>query len=372
LPRCGIDMSKWAVIACDQHTSEPEYWNRVQRAVTNVPSAYYMMLPEHRYRDANIDELISGTRSAMDAYLRGDVFNTVLDSYVIVERTLYNGKVRQGIVGAIDLELYDPAPHPDSTVRGTEAVVPERLPLRIRLREDATIDMPHVLLMTDERFNFTSEELQSLELLYDFELMEGGGHITGRRLPSDSTIRVPSSDLLLVGDGNHSVASAKACWERAKPTLSAEARESHPLRFALAEVVSIHDASMEFEPIHRIVFGCEPQRLLETMTREIPGGEEIGYAYNGHAGLIHVPSLGAVQTFLDAYSERGHIDYIHGDDVAVRLSRESGALSIILPAINKSGFFELVRRDGAFPRKAFSIGSARDKRYYLECRRLTL
>ncbi|MDR0818473.1 MAG: DUF1015 domain-containing protein [Oscillospiraceae bacterium] len=368
LPTTEIDMSKWAVIACDQHTSEPDYWERVREYAEGSPSAYNMMLPEHYYRSPRIGNLISDTREAMDDYLNGGVFRVISDSYIIVERTLYNDKTRFGIVGAIDLECYDPAQLPDTSIRATEEVVPERLPLRIRLREAASIDMPHILMMTDTRFTFTERELSRLEVLYDFDLMEGGGHIKGRRANSDFPI--PRSDLLLVGDGNHSVASAKACWEKLKPTLSEAERETHPCRFLLVEVVSIHDPSLEFEPINRIVFDCDPEKLVAALREKFHYGDEIVYAYGNHNGLLHVPSLSVLQAFLDEYPERGHIDYIHGEDVAAKLARKPETLAIILPAIDKDGFFDTVRKGGAFPRKAFSMGGARDKRYYLECRKL--
>jgi hypothetical protein len=208
-----------------------------------------------------------------------------------------------------------------------------------------------------------------LELLYDFELMEGGGHIKGLRANSD--FKIPLSDILLVGDGNHSVASAKACWEKIKPALSEAERETHPCRFLLAEVVSIHDPSLEFEPINRIVFGCDPEKLVAALSAQFTYGEEVVYAYGHHNGLLHVPSLSALQAFLDEYPERGHIDYVHGDDVAAKLAVEPETLAIILPTIDNDGFFDTVRKYGVFPRKAFSMGSARDKRYYLECRKLT-
>jgi hypothetical protein len=221
--------------------------------------------------------------------------------------------------------------------------------------------------MTDELFAVAEKDKQ--ELLYDFELMEGGGHIKGWRITA-SCAGVPKPDKILIGDGNHSVASAKIFWEKIKPALSEAEREAHPCRFAMAELVSIHDPAIEFEPINRVVFDCDPDAIIEDIRTNLRGEYTVCYAYEDHVGLLNIPSLKALQAYLDNSCAAGTLDYIHGDDVAVRLSRAPRRLAFIMAALNKDGFFENIRRFGSLPRKAFSMGSARDKRYYLDCRSL--
>jgi hypothetical protein len=385
LPVDGADMNRWAVVACDQHTSEPEYWERVKQRVGNSPSTLNFIVPEHQYRDTGIETLVSRTRAAMDAALFGTaqsasygnrVFRVVPDSYIYIERSLMSGKTRRGIVGAVDLDEYDPAEVSFAAVRTTEGVVTERLPPRIKLRDGAPFEQSHIMLLSNEQLSLSVRQREQLEPLYDFELMEDGGHIRGWRLPPDfaaeasNELATLNSNLLLVGDGNHSLATAKACWEKLKPTLTVAEQKTHPCRFALAEVVSIHEPALEFEPIHRVIFDCDPAQLLLNLSRECDGDDTMCYAYGDHVGLLSVPSLTELQAWLDAHCEPEQIDYIHGDDVAVRLAHAPNRLAIILPVIDKSEFFERISAYGALPRKAFSMGHARDKRYYVECRSL--
>jgi hypothetical protein len=360
-------MTQWAVIACDQHTSEPEYWERVKAIAADSPSAFNMMISELYFKDADIHERIGAVKQTMRDYRSSGVFRDLPESYIYVERTLFSGKVRKGIVGVLDLEQYDFSGGSGAPITGTEDIIPERLPLRVELRDSAPIDMPHVLAVTDLSFTVPEDNLR--ELLYDFELMEGGGSIKGWRIDSDCPA-VPAPTRLLIGDGNHSVASAKIFWEKIKISLTDAERELHPCRFAMAELVSIRDPAIEFEPINRVVFDCVPEAMIEDIRANLRGEYTVCYAYEDHVGLINVPSLKALQVYLDRSCAPGTIDYIHGDDVAVRLARPPKRLAFIMAALDKDGFFENIRRFGSLPRKAFSMGGARDKRYYLECRTL--
>jgi hypothetical protein len=295
------------------------------------------------------------------------LFRTVPDSYIYIERTLFSGKVRKGIAGALDLEQYDFSGSSGAPITGTEDIVPERLPLRVELRDSASVDMPHILAVTDELFTVSDSDKQ--ELLYDFELMEKGGSIKGWRIAADCPC-VPHPERILIGDGNHSVASAKIFWEKLKPTLTEAEREAHPCRFAMAELVSIRDPAIEFEPINRVIFNCDPEKIIDELRTSLRGEYTVCYAYGDHVGLLNIPSLKALQGYLDTHCETGTVDYIHGDDVAVRLAREPQRLAFVMAALDKDAFFENIRRFGSLPRKAFSMGSARDKRYYLDCRQL--
>ncbi len=406
------DMVKWSVVACDQHTSEPEYWERADAFVGDSPSTLRLMLPEHTYKYLNLDELISGTKKTMAEYESRGVFKLCRDSYVYVERRLYNGKLRRGIVGAVDLEAYDFAKGSKPAVRATEGTVVEKLPVRIKLRDGAPLELTHVLMLADdpeERLIAPlSKEKGAMKMLYDFELMEKGGHITGYQVSGELAERVRDSVaefgccedfnrryglkgepvmIFAVGDGNHSLASAKAWWEQLKQTLSEEERKAHPARYAIVEIVNLCDESLEFQPINRVVFDVDPKAMLDALLEYYPdahtgpgGDHEIVYVYNGCAGIVSLSKLngelaiGALSKFLDEYVPKagGRIDYVHGDDVVVKLSQKPGRLGFVLPAIEKGSLFPSIIKDGVLPRKTFSMGSANDKRYYLECRKIVL
>ncbi|HHU06323.1 MAG TPA: DUF1015 domain-containing protein [Clostridiales bacterium] len=406
----GCDMKKWSVVACDQHTSEPEYWERVDNFVGGAPSTLRMMLPEHTYKYPNIGELISNAKASMARYEADGIFKVYESSYIYVERELYNGKLRRGIVGAIDLECYDYTDGTKAAVRATEGTVVEKLPIRIKLREDAPIELTHVLVLVDDPdmtlIEPLSDEKNSMQKLYDFELMEKGGHIAGYRITGELIERVKDAVAALAdskrfnghygledepimvfatGDGNHSLATAKHCWEKLKPTLSEEERKTHPARYALVEIVNIRDSSLEFQPINRVVFDVDPEAMVGAMLDYFPdshlghgGDHEICFVHGDHTGIISLPkdsgalAIGALSKFLDEYvpSVGGRIDFVHGDDVVVKLSQKPGRLGFVLPAIDKSSLFLSIIQDGALPRKTFSMGSSNDKRFYLECRRI--
>ena len=410
LPRAGTDMTKWAVVACDQFTSQPEYWQAVEDTVGDAPSALRLILPEARLGDADVADHIAAINAAMERYLAGGMFQTLEDALLYVERTQSDGKVRRGLVGMVDLEQYDFTPGSGALVRATEGTVLDRIPPRTRVRRDAPIELPHVMLLIDDPERTVIEPLAAerdgMEPVYDFDLQQGGGHLRGWQVPraaypwlsaalaalADPALPgekygLPGAAPMLfaVGDGNHSLAAAKACWEERKRTLPPEQRRTDPARYALAEVVNSHDDALAFAPIHRCLFGVDPGEVLPALLAYYPGaylgageGHTIRYAWAGGSGTVTVPAptsqmaVGTLQAFLDDYckSHTGRLDYIHGHEAAEELGRQAGAIAFLLPAMGKEQLFKTVMADGVLPRKTFSMGHARDKRYYVEARRI--
>ena len=404
----AADLTRWSVVACDQYTSEPAYWQAVDNYVGDAPSALRMMLPELYLEQAGVEERIRRINEAMERYLRTGVFHEYKNALIHVRRTLSDGRVRSGLVGKLDLEAYEFSAGSGSLIRPTEGTVLSRIPPRVRMRENALLEMPHVMVLIDDPGHTVVEPAGegAFETVYDFELMKQGGHISGRLLDNaaaegaaralsalcDADAFARKTGLsgrpvlaYAVGDGNHSLATAKACWEQLKPSLDETAQKNHPARYALAELVNIHDPSLEFEPIHRVVFGADPAQLLNEMKRYYPAcsegsgnGHVIGYTYGEQQGSLCVQNpkkglaVGTLQDFLDDYLARsgGRIDYIHGADVVRTLSRKPGNIGFLLPAMGKSELFTTVITDGVLPRKTFSMGEAHDKRFYLECRRI--
>ena len=393
----GADMNKWAVIACDQFTSQPEYWQAVEAAVGDAPSTLRLILPEACLGQAGEADEIAAIHDAMTSYLEGGLFRTLPRSMVYVRRTQTDGRVRQGLVGMVDLEQYDFTPGSGALIRATEGTVLSRIPPRMAVRRGAPLELPHVMLLIDDPEHTVIEPLaagEGMETLYDFDLLQGGGHLHGSRLTevqmeqaARALARLAGGEehpmLFAVGDGNHSLAAAKACYEERK----AFAPEGAvlPERFALVEVVNCHDMALAFEPIHRCLFGVEPEAVLSALLAYYPGahrgegeGHTVSFTWSGGSGTITVPApraylaVGTLQTFLDDYlaSHAGRLDYIHGEEAARSLGRRSGNLAFCLPAMEKSQLFPTVMADGVLPRKAFSMGEARDKRYYVEARRL--
>ena len=410
LPKAGTDMHKWAVVACDQFTSQPEYWEEVERIAGDAPSTLRLILPESRLNDANVDEHIANINRSMSDYLARDIFQTYPDSIIYIERTQSDGAVRPGLVAAVDLEQYDYTPGSGSLVRATEGTVLERIPPRVRVRKDAPIELPHVMLLIDDPKKTCIEPVQaakaSMEQVYDFDLMMKGGHLTGWKLSdaqidalADALAGLTTEDamrekygitgvaplLFAVGDGNHSLATAKQCYENLKKVTPESEWAALPARYALVEVVNNHDGALTFEPIHRCVFGVEPEALLEAFKAYYPGacegrgeGHTIAYTYAGHTGFVTVPrpkvqlAVGTLQAFLDGYvkDHGGEIDYIHGDEVTDELGSKPGNIGFKLPAMGKEQLFKTVMADGVLPRKTFSMGHAQDKRYYVEARKI--
>ena len=409
LPR-EADMSKWAVVACDQFTSQPEYWEEVDRIAGDAPSTLRLILPESKLNDPNVEEHIAAINRSMDDYLARDIFKTYGDSVIYIERTQSDGAVRHGLVAACDLEQYDYTPGSGSLIRATEGTVLERIPPRVRVRKDAPIELPHVMLLVDDPKRTCVEpitaETGKMEKVYDFELMMKGGHLKGWKLSDEQIDRLADALealttpeeieekyglkgvaplLFAVGDGNHSLATAKTCYENLKKVLPAEEAANHPARYALVEIENLHDDALQFEAIHRVLFDVDPAALLEAYKAYYPGayegqgeGHTVAYTYEGHTGYITVPdpkvqlAVGTLQNFLDIYvKEKGcEIDYIHGDAITDELGSKPGNIGFKLPSMGKDQLFKTVIADGVLPRKTFSMGHAEDKRYYVEGRKI--
>lgn len=406
----GCDLSLWSVVACDQYTSQPEYWQRVEERVGRAPSSLRLILPESSLDGPHVETDIMDVNNTMTRYLRDGRFAVLPDSMLYVERTLDCGKVRRGLVGMVDLEQYDYEPGSPAQVRATEGTVLSRVPPRVAVRKNAPIELPHAMLLADDPGRTVIDPLAaqtgSLEKVYDFDLMERGGHITGWRLggqqleqvcaaltalaePAAFNARYDTRDepvmLFAVGDGNHSLATAKECYERQKRLTPPEKWPELPARFALCELVNLHDDSLEFKPIHRVVFRTDPQQLLDDLLRAFPGahlgkgeGHIIEFVYADGAGRLTIPNpvcqlpVGTLQSFLDDYLAHhpGRTDYIHGDSVAQDFGMKPGNIAFLLPAMEKDQLFPTVIHDGVLPRKTFSMGEAHDKRFYLEARKI--
>lgn len=400
----GVDMTKWSVIACDQFTSEPDYWARVEKTVGKAPSTLHAILPEAYLDKPDITKRIEGLQASMLEYLNMDLFRNH-HGYVYVERNLCNGVIRRGIVGMIDLEDYSFESNSDSPIRATEQTVLERIPPRLNVRKNSPLEFSHVIMLFDDPNDTVISPIEtrkdSFQLLYDFELMENGGHITGRLLDSKEEQRVHEAFYSLtvdkpmvfaVGDGNHSLAAAKSNYELIKKTMPACEYLVHPARYALVEAVNLYDPAMEFEAIHRIVFDVDTDDLLKSMKKYFSKTADndtveshinsftIEYITGGNTGTIAVKTdkfslpVAALQHFLDNYlsSSGEKIDYIHGEESLRSLAADPRSIGFLLPSIDKSTLFTDVMQNGAFPRKTFSCGSAEDKRYYLECRKIVL
>ena len=409
LPK-DCDMSKWAVVACDQFTSQPEYWEEADRIAGDAPSTLRLILPESKLNDDNVDEHIAAINRSMEDYLARDIFKNLEESVIYIERTQSDGTVRPGLVAAVDLEKYDYTPGSGSLIRATEGTVLERIPPRVRVRKDAPIELPHVMLLIDDPKKICIEPItaatESMELLYDFDLMLKGGHLKGWKLSeqqidalADALTRLSSDEametkyglggiaplLFAVGDGNHSLATAKTCYENLKKVTPEEQWADLPARFALVEIENLHDDALKFEAIHRVVFNVDPQKLIAAFLDFYPNAHEgqgvghtIAYTWEGGSGYLTVPNprvqlaVGTLQNFLDAYLKEngGEVDYIHGESVTDGLGRKPGNIGFKLPAMGKDQLFKTVIADGVLPRKTFSMGHAEDKRYYVEGRKI--
>ncbi len=371
---------KWAVVACDQYTSEPEYWKSVEEFVGDEPSALNIILPEV-YLQKDNSVRIAGINAKMNEYIEKDVFNKVNDTFIYVEREVTGGKIRKGIVGLIKLSDYSYEKGAKTLVRATEATVLERIPPRVEIRKDAALELPHVMLLIDDRENTVIEPLSSktdkFNRVYDFDLMQKSGHIKGYAVDKATVLQIQNalsnlvdkSDdkfLFAVGDGNHSLATAKECKSE----------------YAMVEIVNIHDYSLEFEPIYRVLFGVNPEQLLNDFVTQ-HGGEYSGNdaqkftcVYGGNERVISVKPTGklavaTLQTWLDKYladKAQVKIDYIHGEDVVYSLSKQPDTLGLIFEGMQKSELFDAIKQDGSLPRKTFSMGNACDKRFYIEAR----
>lgn len=422
LPKTGIDPYKWATIACDQFTSEPEYWQKVAEIVGDAPSTFNLTLPEVYLGTPEEYNRVQSTQQAMRKYLQDGIFD-VCAGIVYVERTSL-GKTRRGLMLALDLNCYDYNKGSQSLIRSTEGTILDRLPPRIRIREGATLEIPHILVLIDDPdctvIDTVSAKSDELPVLYDFDLMQNSGHVKGQLVDNleleqqivsaletlaSPEVFYPKYDvdrdkgvlLFAVGDGNHSLATAKAIWEKLKASVSLD----HPARYALVEIENVHDEGLAFEPIHRVLYNpaenphqamrqffgdqlefvlCANPSEMVNIVNDQPGIDHlIGLVTNENCeiAVVHQPSsnlpVGTLQPFLDEWIKRGSagkIDYVHGLDVLIKQGRQTGNCGFYLPPMEKSDLFKTVITDGALPRKTFSMGEAIEKRFYMEARKI--
>ena len=397
LPREGIDVSRWAVVACDQFTSRPDYWEAVRELTRGVPTTLNYIYPEAWLSEG--DGRIAEIRAAMARDLEAGVLRqAVTDGFVLVRRVTESGE-RLGLVGRLDLEQYDYRPGARSAVRATEGTILARIPPRVKIRRGAPIESPHIMMLLDDPEGRLIETLaaESLPKLYEAELMQGGGRIAGYAVEGEAAKRTAKrigelqqaakgGFFLAAGDGNHSLATAKACWDELKETLSPEERACHPSRYALVELVNLHSPALVFRPIHRVIFGAAADALVRDFDAYLAGfgmalvaGEEVVFVSRGErlgfdiAGRGERLPLDLLQRFLDEWLDRRKdksIDYIHDEGEVVAHSADGKSVGILLQAIPKDGFFAAIRAGGVLPRKTFSMGEGHEKRYYMECRRI--
>ena len=423
LPKPGTDLKKWAVIACDQFTSEPEYWHDVEKIVGDAPSTLNLTFPEVHLEKEGGDQRIQNIQTTMRKYMDDGILQP-RDGLIYVERTVA-GKTRKGVVLCLDLEAYDYNKGSSSLVRATEGTIVDRLPPRIKIREGAAMELPHILVLIDDPNRTVIEPLSAakakLEKIYDFDLMLDSGHLAGYAVSEEFENKVVEALrglakpetfaakygigkdqpvlLFAMGDGNHSLATAKAIWEKMKPQVGMD----HPSRYALVEIENVHDDGLEFEPIHRVLFNLKKDLFAELKKTfgdnfsytEVASGEAmiqkvdsadgqkqaIGLVGGGQKfGVIEIAhassnlAVGTIQSFIDSFLKDGgaeKVDYVHGEDVVERLALQAGNVGFYLAGMHKSDLFKTVILDGALPRKTFSMGEAREKRFYMEARKIS-
>jgi len=402
------DMTKWSVVACDQYTSEPEYWNEVTKIVGDAPSTLNLTLPEIYLEESDVNERIKRINENMNKLLAEDFFNELEDSMIYLERTQSDGKVREGLMGIVDLEDYSYEVGSQTLIRATEKTVIERIPPRVKVRENAKLELPHIMILIDDEKKDIIESLKNkvteTDVVYDFDLMKNGGHIKGYKLNGEvineintklenladkdyfeKKYNVHDKGILLfaMGDGNHSLATAKACYENLKKTMSKEEYLNNPARYALVELVNLHSSALEFEAINRVVFDVDSKKLVEELNKyytinEKGNGQEFELVTSNGVKKLYIENpksniaVGSIQMFLDEYlkNNSGKIDYIHGDDVTKELTLKGNNVGFIFKPMKKEELFRTVILDGALPRKTFSMGHSYDKRYYLEARKI--
>ena len=407
LPK-DTDMTKWSVIACDQYTSEPEYWDDVEKIVGNNPSTLNLTLPEIYLEESDVEERIKKINLNMEELVNSDFFNEYKDSMIYLERTGADGKVREGLIGIVDLEDYSYEKGSQTLIRATEKTVIERIPPRVKVRENASLELPHIMILIDDEKKEIIESLKNKvsenDKLYDFDLMKNGGHVKGYLLNENAMDEVDKSLerlmdkeyferkydvtdkgvlLFAMGDGNHSLATAKACYENLKKKIGEEEALNSKARYALVELVNLHSNALEFEAINRVIFNTNSVDLLNKLKEyyninKEGNGQKVRVITNNidEDWYIENPksniAVGSIQLFLDEYlsNNDGKIDYIHGDDVTRELGSKENNVGFIFEAMKKTDLFKTVILDGALPRKTFSMGHANDKRYYLEARKI--
>lgn len=402
LPKQGTDLKKWAVIACDQYTSEPEYWANASKEAGDAPSTLNLVLPEVYLGTETETEKLGSIADTARRYLNEGILQSLGTGFILTDRATELHPSRRGLVAAIDLEGYSFEPGNKNICRATEGTVLSRIPPRVRIRANSPLELPHIMVLIDDPEGLTIEkafemaEAEGLKPVYDTDLMLGSGHIRGTFVADGTpisesivnglnTLKTRNSDglLFLVGDGNHSLASAKAHWENIRANLSEEEKKTHPARYALAEIVNIHDKGLDFEPIHRVVFNISAEEFISKAKEYFKNnGIEINSASDDKQSFVvvtegsedvkislgnppHTLAIGSVQMMID--SLKLECDYIHGEDSVRKLATE-GNTGILVPGISKDTFFGTVEKEGVFPRKTFSMGEAFEKRFYLEAK----
>lgn len=412
IPKKGTDLSKWAVVACDQFTSEKDYWEDADRLVGDAPSTLRLIFPECYLEDGDGDKRIADINRTMAQYVKDDLFDTYRDCFFLVKRTCGNAS-RWGLMASLDLDRYSWEKDSTSLIRATEGTILSRIPPRKKIRKDAPLEIPHIMVLISDKEKSVIEPLavkaDRLPEVYDVELMKNGGHLQAWLVDSDEDKTAiasafgklydaldPKNPLLFaMGDGNHSFATAKSCWEDIKQTLTEEQRKTHPARFCLVELENIFDPGLVFEPIHRVLFNVPEDVFLAELAKNADkvdtekvgcrnciakhiadqSRQRFGYCTSDKHVVVTLenPSAniaaGTLQKVIDSLISKGYsVDYIHGADVTDKLGSEKGNIGLFLPAIDKGTFFDTIIKDGALPRKTFSMGEANEKRYYMEAR----
>lgn len=383
LPRKGVDMSKWAAIACDQFTSDRAYWDKLDAYVGDAPSTLRLILPEVYLGDGDGEKRAADIYAAMERYCADGTLEGKR-GFVVVDRRQNDGRHRLGAVAVVDLEEYEYTPRNNARIKATEKTVEERLPARVKLREKALLEASHIMLLAENVRPILEGLLKDGKEVYDFELNMNGGHLTGRLIDDESklaaieaaALKAHQSLAFVVGDGNHSLAAAKLVWAQVKATIPQSEWASCPARYAMCEIVDIADPSLDFEPIHRLVKGGG-EELVAYLADKLSGGAKVKAVYGGKETELSVPENSAdaiadIQNALDEYAKTTPIviDYVHGDASVLEAAEREGALAILMPCIAKDGLFDYTVRRGVLPRKSFSMGNAEDKRYYCEARKI--
>lgn len=416
LPK-NIDLSTWSVIACDQYTQDKDYWKKVEETAAGKPSTLNLILPEVYLGSPDKADRIKNIRSTMDKYLADGVFDAPRNCFIYMERKTAFGRTRKGLVAQIDLETYEWKPFSKANIRATEATIVERIPPRMEIRRGAKLELPHIMLLVNDKDDILvggNKPSDGRAPVYNGKLMSNGGEITGWALDSAADIEKitaavnkiadnnTASDgsvfLFAVGDGNHSLATAKAVWDEYKKE-HPEDKDSN-VRYALIEIVNIYDTGLTFEPIHRVIFNIDNEKLISTLAQKLDGTTRVvgsadeldkavkaswanfGFAYisGGKQKYVlletKIKELAVarlqpeIDEFLKTQGEKAEIDYIHGSEEVLALGKKDNSVGILLPPIAKDSFFETINGRGPLPRKSFSMGEADEKRFYLECRRL--
>ena len=402
----NVNMKKWSVIACDQYTSDNEYWEEVKQIVGEEPSTLNITLPEIYLEEDNVKDRIKKINKTMEDYMKKDIFQEYNDTMIYVEREQSDGRIREGLIGMIDLDDYSYEEGSETLIRATENTVVERIPPRVKVREKALLELPHIMILIDDDKKEIIESLkyEVSEKVYDFDLMQNGGHIKGYRVPDEVVKKVSDKLELLtdkevfeykygvkdkevllfaIGDGNHSLATAKACYEKLKKKLPKEEYLKHPSRYVLVELVNLHSEALQFEAIHRVLFNVDEKEFIKGLNNfyninENGIGQKITLVTNKEEKTYYIENpksyvaVGSIQLFLDKYlkDHDTRIDYIHGEDTVRKLVNNTNNIGIILDPMRKEDLFKTVILNGPLPRKSFSMGNSDDKRFYLESRKI--